>query len=153
MQSDLLAPERIRINLDEPTKKRTLEIIAELCAPEKQQSSFFQALVDREKLGSTGLGQGVALPHARIKGLDKPIACFLQMKKPIQFDGIDQEPVDLIFGLLVPEGGQEEHLQMLADIASIFNQTQVRAALRATHSSEDAFKIITQAKGDAALAS
>ncbi len=153
MALKVLNQERIRLGVNESTKKRTLEIIAELCAPKNIQGECLQALVEREKLGSTALGHGVALPHARVVGLDRPIGCFLQLKKPIFFEGPNEQPVDLIFGLLVPEAENDAHLKILSDVATVFTQSDVREALRHTRTSDEAFRIITQAKGDAALAS
>ncbi len=153
MMLDELTPERISLDLDVPTKKRTLEVIAQLCAPASEQAACFQALVDREKLGSTGLGHGVALPHARIAGLEKPTACFLHLQKPIQFESIDEQAVDLIFGLLVPESENDTHLRILANIASIFTQAEIRESLRHASSPGEALQILSNAKGDSALAS
>ena len=131
--TDLLLPERVTCCRDIGSKKRLLEHISELLAsssPLLSQNDIFNALLNREKLGSTGLGKGVAIPHGRMTSLDKPVCAFIKLDTPIDFDASDGEPVDLIFALLVPEDSTEEHLQVLSTIAEIFNNTSVNMALR-----------------------
>ena len=94
------------------------------------QNDIFNALLSREKLGSTGLGKGVAIPHGRMASLEKPVCAFVKLDTPIDFDASDGQPVDLIFTLLVPEDSTEEHLQVLSTIAEIFSNTGISMALR-----------------------
>lgn len=91
---------------------------------------ILDALISRERLGSTGLGHGVALPHSRLSRIDKPIAAFVTLDKGVDFESADDEPVDLVFGLLVPEHCNDEHLQILAKLAKRFSDDNLRSTLR-----------------------
>lgn len=131
--TDLLVPERVSCRDDLGSKKRLLEYVSELLAsssPELTQHEIFEALISREKLGSTGLGQGVAIPHGRIASLARPVCAFVRLATPVDFDATDGQPVDLIFTLLVPEDSTEEHLQVLSTIAEIFSNAGINMALR-----------------------
>ena len=131
--TDLLDAERIACNNEAGSKKRILEDLAALLCGNPSQTTkndIFDALVNREKLGSTGLGKGVAIPHGRMASLAAPICAFIKLEKPVEFDATDGQPVDLIFALLVPEDSTEEHLQVLSTIAEIFSNPVICAALR-----------------------
>jgi PTS system nitrogen regulatory IIA component len=91
----------------------------------------YDALFAREKLGSTGLGQGIAIPHGRIKGLKTPVGSFVRLETPVQFDAPDGKPVGLIFVLLVPEAANEHHLQLLSELAQMFSDKAFREQLAA----------------------
>lgn len=93
------------------------------------QTAVFDSLFARERLGSTGLGQGIAIPHGRIKGLKQASAAFLRLQQPIPFDAPDGRPVSLMFVLLVPEQATEEHLQILSEVAGRFSDPSFRDAL------------------------
>ncbi|MGD2137204.1 MAG: PTS IIA-like nitrogen regulatory protein PtsN [Gammaproteobacteria bacterium] len=136
--TDLLSTERILVCNDIGSKKRLLEQIGELLAsssPQLSQTEIFDALVNREKLGSTGLGGGVAIPHGRMEGLDGPVCAFVKLGTPVDFDAADNQPVDLVFTLLVPQDSTEEHLQVLSTIAEIFSNPGVCTAIRDCESS------------------
>ena len=129
----ILAPERVRSNVPAGSRKRTLQVLGEIFAdadPELSALSVFDRLVARERLGSTGLGEGCALPHARVPGLGRTLAAFLRLRAGVDFDSPDHEPVDLVFGLLVPEESTDEHLQILAAIAGVFSDERVRSSIR-----------------------
>jgi PTS system nitrogen regulatory IIA component len=131
--TSLLSPERVVVCDDIASKKRLLEHLGELLAgssPQLSKQVIFDALVNREKLGSTGLGKGVAIPHGRMAALEQPVCAFIRVKNPVDFDASDGQPVDLVFSLLVPEESTEEHLQVLSTIAEIFSNTGVCTALR-----------------------
>jgi PTS system nitrogen regulatory IIA component len=131
--TDLLVPDRVSCREDVGSKKRLLEYVSELLAkssPELSQNEIFNALINREKLGSTGLGNGVAIPHGRIASLERPVCAFIKLASPVDFDATDGQPVDLIFTLLVPEDSTEEHLQVLSTIAEIFSNAGISMALR-----------------------
>jgi PTS system nitrogen regulatory IIA component len=98
--------------------------------PRLSKQVIFDALVSREKLGSTGLGKGVAIPHGRMAELEEPVCAFIRVKNPVDFDASDGQPVDLVFSLLVPEESTEEHLQVLSTIAEIFSNPGICNALR-----------------------
>lgn len=146
--SEILSPNCIRLDADATSKKRVLESASELLADTDKRLSprqVFDCLIAREKLGSTGLGHGVAIPHGRLAGLDKTIGVFLKVPRGVDFDAPDNEPVDLIFALLVPEDSTEEHLQVLANIASYFNSEGSRDALRDENSPQKARELLCQA--------
>ena len=129
----ILAPERVRSNVPAASRKRTLEVLGEILAsadPELSAQAIFDRLVARERLGSTGLGEGCALPHARVPGLDRTVAAFLRLRRGVDFDSPNHEPVDLVFGLLVPEESTDEHLEILAAIARVFSDERVRSSIR-----------------------
>ncbi|MEA3638801.1 MAG: PTS sugar transporter subunit IIA [Lamprobacter sp.] len=130
----LITEPRIRCRVEVTSKKRLLEALAELLASAGLQcssASVFDLLNDRERLGSTGLGEGIALPHARIQGIDTAIGAFVQLSQGVSFDAPDDRPVDLAFGLLVPQEATDAHLNLLASLAERFSNPQLRAALRA----------------------
>ena len=129
----LIVADRIGHNLEISSKKRLLEILGELLAsasPSLGPETVFERLLERERLGSTGLGHGVALPHTRIKQVTEAVGAFVQIREGVEFDAIDNRPVDLAFALLVPEEANEMHLQLLAQLASMFNDRQLRQDLR-----------------------
>lgn len=131
--TSLLAPERVVVCDDIASKKRLLEQLSELLAtsaPGLSSHAIFDALVNRERLGSTGLGKGVAIPHGRMASLDAPVCAFIRIRTPVDFDATDRQPVDLVFSLLVPEDSTEEHLQVLSTIAEIFSNKGICALLR-----------------------
>lgn len=132
--ADLLLLSRISLSDDAISKKRVLEKAASLLADgddeEPTSEQIFERLLERERLGSTGLPGGVALPHARMSGVVEPRGAFLQMATPVEFDAIDDQPVDLAFALLVPEEATDEHLQLLAELAREFNDSKLVRQLR-----------------------
>lgn len=118
-----LTPEKVVTGAELNSKKRLLEQIAELFAshnPSLQAQDIFDKLVERERLGSTGLGKGIALPHARIEGIDEAGAVFIKLATPVDFDAMDDQPVDLVLALLVPSDANNEHLKILAGLAGFF---------------------------------
>ena len=137
--TDLLTRERILCCADIGSKKRLFERLGELLAGDSgvlSRNDIFDALINREKLGSTGLGKGVAIPHGRISALEKPLCAIIKLAEPIDFDATDNQPVDLVFALLVPEESTEEHLQVLSTIAEIFSNTGVCSMLRTCESGD-----------------
>jgi PTS system nitrogen regulatory IIA component len=137
--TSLLSLDRIICCDDIASKKRLLEHLSELLckrSPLLSQQAIFDALVNREKLGSTGLGRGVAIPHGRMAALDEPVCAFIKVDTPLDFDASDDQPVDLVFCLLVPEDSTEEHLQVLSTIAEIFSNPTTCSALRNCEDSE-----------------
>jgi nitrogen PTS system EIIA component len=142
--SEVLSPSLILLDSDASSKKRVLEQISELCASPAEVESFYQFLINREKLGSTALGSGVAIPHCRIPFLHKAIGCFIRLKKGVDFDAPDNQAVNLIFGLFVPEAASEEHLTLLAQLATLFSQEAVRKELEAAKSVQEIYHIFVQ---------
>jgi PTS system nitrogen regulatory IIA component len=130
--AQLLSSEDILLDLDASTKIRVFEEVGRLFKRRHglPLAQVVESLDAREKLGSTGLGQGVALPHARIKNLTQAVAAFVRLKLPIAFDAPDAKPVWAMLILLVPEHATEEHLQILAEFAQMFGDSQFRERLR-----------------------
>ena len=130
---DFINTGRISCRNPAASKKRVLQSLGELLAqstPELSPDETFDKLLERERLGSTGLGHGIALPHARVTGIDRAYGAFIQLEESVDFDAIDNQPVDLIFGLLVPESATKEHLQLLAHLASMFSNAGFCEKLR-----------------------
>lgn len=128
------------------SKKSALESVCLLATQgvsSIKQKDALNALIEREKLGSTAIGFGVALPHARLEGLDKPLASLIQLVNPINFDSPDDEPVDLLFGLLIPIENTEEHLKILSKLAELFSVKSFREQLRDAKSDEELYRIVT----------
>lgn len=117
---------------DSPSKKRVLERAASLLShgDSALAEGVFERLLERERLGSTGLAGGVALPHARMPGVATSRGAFIRLSQPVDFDSLDGQPVDLVFALLVPEEATEEHLQLLAHLASLFKDPETCRRLR-----------------------
>ncbi|MET0027780.1 MAG: PTS IIA-like nitrogen regulatory protein PtsN [Candidatus Thiodiazotropha sp.] len=142
-----LVEERIGCGVEAASKKRVLEQLGQRLAesaPDLTQDEVFDALLERERLGSTGLGKGIALPHARMSKITQSVAAFVQLPEGIDFDAIDNKPVDLAFAMLVPEEATEEHLQLLAKLARMFDDAEFCTALREAESSEQLFDLIRQ---------
>ncbi len=102
------------------------------------------ALLAREAVGSTGVGAGVAVPHARLKALDRMRGVFLRLEAPVDFDAVDDQPVDLIFALLAPEAAGSEHLQALARVARLLRRADLREQLRQAHSADAVYALLAQ---------
>jgi PTS system nitrogen regulatory IIA component len=147
--SDLLSPERIRCDVHSSSKKRLLEIISRELAhssDDLNQREVFESLCARERLGSTGLGKGVAIPHGRVKGSHDVQASFIRLKKPLPFDAIDGEPVDLLFAIAVPENCNEDHLKLLAQVAELFSDPDLLMQLRAAEDSGKLLKLLSSTR-------
>ncbi|MCJ2378322.1 PTS IIA-like nitrogen regulatory protein PtsN [Vibrio sp. ZSDZ34] len=127
------------------SKKRALELISEIAAEHTNQSSteLFECMLGREKVGSTGIGNGIAIPHARMQSSDKAIAVLLQCQQPIEFDAIDNRPVDLLFALLVPDAQCKEHLKTLSCMAERLNDKSILKQLRSAQSDQELYDIMT----------
>ena len=129
--SQLLPLSNVVVDLDASSKKRVFEQAGLLFENNQGigRSTGFDSLFTRERLGSTGLGQGIAIPHGRIKGLKDAAGAFLRLATPVQFDAPDGRPVNMLFVLLVPEQANETHLQLLSELAQMFSDRDFREAL------------------------
>ncbi len=130
---DLIKPERIACDALVPSKKRVLEQLSRLLAsstPNLTEEEIFASLTDRERLGSTALGHGVALPHGRLHGREQAVGAFIKLKQGIDYDTGDHEPVDLLYALLVPDHFTDEHLKIISRLAELFDDSQFRFRLR-----------------------
>ena len=130
--SKILTPECVLLDSESASKKRVFERVGLLFENTQHiaRSQVFDSLFAREKLGSTGLGQGVAIPHGRVKGLRDAVAAFVKMQNPIPFDAPDGLPVSFIFVLLVPERATDMHLQLLGELAQMFSDQSFRDKLQ-----------------------
>ena len=153
--SDILTRERILCNVNLASKKAALETLAALIADTADTADadiagggvtgqqVFDSLLSRERLGGTGLGNGIALPHGRLKNSSSTIAAFIKLKRGVDYDATDRQPVDLMFALVVPEHSTEEHLQVLSQLAERFDRPEFLARLRAGKSNDTIYELLT----------
>ena len=143
---DLIKPSAIKVINTASSKKRLLHDVADLAmaAYGIDADTAVEALMERESLGPTGVGHGVALPHARIAGIDDVLGVFLLLEKPINFDSVDRQPVDVVFGLFAPEDAGVEHLKALALVSRTLREESVCAKLRANHDPATLYTILTE---------
>jgi PTS system nitrogen regulatory IIA component len=147
--SEIIDVNRISRDINVLSKKRALEELSNLITQDQTQldaSGIFDCLISRERLGSTGVGYGIAIPHGRIKNCKKITGAFIQLNQGIDFDAIDNQPVDMLFALAVPEESTDEHLQILALLASMFNDENFREKLRNSKSNEETYQLLTEWK-------
>ena len=132
---ELLDPGAISARLNASSKRQALSIVADIAARQLdlKPTEILAKLMQRERLGSTGVGHGVALPHARLKGLDRMHGVFVRLESPIDFQSVDEQPVDLIFALLAPLDHPAEHLRTLAKVSRVMRQSDLRQQLRKAH--------------------
>ena len=144
--SRLLPLNHVLLGLDVSSKKRLFEQIGLTFENSRQipRARVFDSLFDREKLGSTGLGFGVAIPHGRIKTLKEPVCAFVRTATPIPFEAPDGAPVSLVFAMLVPEHATEAHLEILSELAQMFSDPGLRDALASTDDIHAAHRMITE---------
>ena len=143
--SELLVPGRARCQADITSKKRALELLSELIAAGQEEITprdVLNCLVSREKLGSTGLGQGVAIPHGRLPQIKSALGAALTLEKGVDFDAPDGEPVDLVVGLIVPEESTDEHLHILANLAQAFSDPESVRAIREAATPEELSQLL-----------
>jgi PTS system nitrogen regulatory IIA component len=131
--AEILAPEGVRVVGSMTSKKRLLQELADIAAglTGVGSGSLFDALQERESLGPTGVGNGVALPHARVAGLGRVFGVFVRLEKPLAFDAVDRQPVDLVFALFAPEESGVDHLKALALVSRKLRNATVCTKLRA----------------------
>ena len=146
--SKLLTPEAVKVLSSTTSKKRLLLDLAELAETSYGLDAqiVVEALLAREALGPTGVGHGVALPHARIEGLEKVVGLFVLLEKPVDFGSVDRQPVDIAFALFAPTNAGVEHLKALALVSRTLRDTNFCSKLRANHSASTLFTILTEAE-------
>ncbi|HEX2199391.1 MAG TPA: PTS IIA-like nitrogen regulatory protein PtsN [Burkholderiales bacterium] len=147
----LLSPEDVVVDLQVSSKKRLFEQVGLLFENQHAlaRSLVFDSLFARERLGSTGLGQGVAIPHGRIKGLKEALGAFIRLAQPVPFDAPDGNAVTLVFVLLVPEKATEKHLQILSELAQMFSDKALREAMNRAADAEGLHQLISTWQPDA----
>lgn len=139
---DILTPKRIAAHMRVSSRKRMLEEVSGLLRTDESNldtNAAFQSLVERERLGTTAIGNGVALPHGRVKGLTTAIGAFATLAEEIDCDALDHQPVNIVFVLLVPENAGEEQLAFLSKLANAFSDQKLRERLLRTENSEDLY--------------
>ena len=147
--SEILKPGAVRSLGQVTSKKRLFQELADLANAEYKLniSEVVDALQERESLGPTGVGHGVALPHARLHGLDNVVGLFLRLEKPLDFDAVDRQPVDLIFALLAPVSSGVDHLKALALVSRTLRDNDLRAKLRANDDATALHAVLSAAQG------
>ena len=144
--SDLVSPQGVVPSLKATSKKQALQSLAGRAAdltglPERD---IFTVLLERERLGSTGVGRGVAIPHGKLAGLDGVVGLFARTARPIDFEALDDQPVDLIFLLLAPEGSGADHLKALARIARVLRDEVTAERIRTTEHGSGIYALLTR---------
>jgi PTS system nitrogen regulatory IIA component len=143
--SDLLKPEAVLPSLNGQSKKQVLH---EVCAAASRQiglseREILETILQRERLGSTGVGQGVAIPHGKLAALDSLVGVFARLTEPVDFNALDDQPVDLVFALFAPEGAGADHLKALARIARALRDPAVAQKLRVAADAEELYAVLT----------
>jgi len=139
----LLTLERTRSNQNTGSKRGALELLAQVIAqdlPDIEADDLFRRFLARERLGSTGIGHGIAIPHCRINSASGAIGALITLTQPVEYDSIDGEPVDILFAMLVPEEAHDEHLKNLAALASALTRSEFRQRLRVASDSSTLFQ-------------
>ncbi len=145
--SEFLAPECVVDALRVPSKKQALQELAQRAAEltSLHERTIFDIVLERERLGTTGVGKGIAIPHGKLSDLDGLHGLFVRLEQPVDFDAIDDQPVDLIFLLLAPESAGADHLKALARISRLLRDATVCDKLRAAEDSREIFELLTSA--------
>lgn len=141
----MLTPSRVACRNIVGSKKRAFEMLSELVSrdePKLNQSEVFTSLIERERLGCTGLGRGVAIPHGRLKGLNHAVCAFMKLNRGIDYDAADKKAVDMICALLVPEQSTSEHLEILATLAEMFSDPAFCERLHAAKNGEEIYQLL-----------
>ena len=150
---DLLTPERVVADVAARDKEQLLEQVAELLDPGiASRDALLGSLRQREKLGSTGLGYGIAIPHGRSAALEGAVAAFVRLAEPLDFESLDGQPVDLVFALVVPEHFTHQHLMFLAELAELFSDAALVQELRTAPDSEALYQVLAAAAAQNAAA-
>jgi len=150
----LLSPDGVVANLKANSKKQALQELSARAAriTGQPERAIFDVLLERERLGTTGVGNGIAIPHGRLAGLDKLYGLFARMERPIDFDSIDEMPVDLIFLLLAPESAGADHLKALAKVSRLLRDKAICEKLRGAESADALFALLTDSSASNAAA-
>jgi PTS system nitrogen regulatory IIA component len=144
--SDLLSPEAVFASLRVQSKKQLLQELSQRASQITglADRKIFESLNERERLGSTGVGQGIAIPHSRIAEIRSIVGLFARLESPVDYDAIDRQPVDLVFMLLAPEGAGADHLKALARVSRLLRNQQTCEKLRAATKAEALYAILTE---------
>ena len=150
--SDLLQPEAVVAHLKAVGKKQALQELSRHASviTGVSERKIFETLLERERLGTTGVGNGIAIPHGKLAELNRLHAVFARVERPIDFDAIDEQPVDLIFLLLAPEGAGADHLKALARVSRLLRDVSMCEKLRGTDTADGLYMLLTQSEAQAA---
>ncbi len=142
---DLLTSDRVLPNLRATSKKQALQELSRRASEMTgvQERAVFDILLERERLGTTGVGQGIAIPHGKLPGLDQLYGLFARLERPVDFDSVDERPVDLIFLLLAPEGAGADHLKALARVSRLLRDGTICDKLRSCDTAAALFSLLT----------
>jgi len=144
---DIISKDLIQFDVDASTKKKALQLMGELFVahtPNLDSKEIYHALLEREKLGSTYVGYGIAIPHCRYSSISEPLACVMRLKNYIDFSGSNTQKVNIIFGLILPEDNNELHINMLSKIASFIDDKKLRDTLHTVHNPEEIYEKISE---------
>jgi PTS system nitrogen regulatory IIA component len=143
--AELITPQNIVANLKVANKRQLLQELARRAAPlvALHEKTIFDTLLERERLGSTGIGSGTAVPHGRLANLPRIFGFFARLEKPIPFDSVDDQPVDLVFLLLTPDSAGADHLKALARVSRLFRDRAVCTKLRGTDRADALYALLT----------
>ncbi|MFZ5610008.1 MAG: PTS IIA-like nitrogen regulatory protein PtsN [Pseudomonadota bacterium] len=149
---DLISPDAVMADLKATSKKQVLQLLAAKAAQltELEERDIFTVLFERERLGTTGVGQGVAIPHGKLPALERIIGVFARLAKPVDFESIDGQPVDLIFLLLAPDNAGADHLKALARISRLLRDKATCDKLRGTKDSDALYALLAASQANAA---
>ncbi|WP_299617576.1 PTS IIA-like nitrogen regulatory protein PtsN [Pelagibius sp.] len=144
--SDLIAPESVVPSLRVTSKKQALQELAKKAAEltGQPERALFEVLIERERLGTTGVGHGIGIPHGKLPELERLHGLFARLESAIDFDSIDEQPVDLIFVLLAPETAGADHLKALARVSRLFRDRAICEKLRGSDSADAIYALLTQ---------
>lgn len=143
---DLLDRTAISLRVSASSKRQVLAVVAEIAARKLglEAGAVLDALLEREAAGSTGVGYGVAAPHARLEGLDRMRGVFVRLEQPVDFDAVDDQPVDLVFALFAPKDAGADHLRALARVSRLLRQAEAREQLRQARTADAIYALLVQ---------
>ena len=143
----LIEPAAILPSLRSNSQKQVLQELAEKAAEltGRAEREIFETILQREKLGSTGVGNGIAIPHGKLEGLDHIVGVFARLSRPVEFDALDEQPVDLVFLLLAPEGSGADHLKALSKVARLLRNPETVAQIRGSRDAGSIYALMTGA--------
>ena len=147
--AELVSPAHVACRGTANSKKRVLELLSDLIVkddPGLTQMEVYGSLLNRERIGSTALGHGVAIPHGRLSSISKPVGAFLQLRHGVDYEAPDDEPVSLFFALLVPENSSGQHLDILAHLAELFSDEAICERLRGAREQDELYRSLTMWK-------
>ena len=144
--TDLISTDGVLANLRATSKKQALQELSQRAAQVTglHERAIFDVLMERERLGTTGVGNGIAIPHGKLANIDRLFGLFARLERPVDFDSIDEHPVDLIFLLLAPESAGADHLKALARVSRLLRDQAVCEKLRGTDDAEALFAVLTE---------